>query len=281
MTWLWTVGQDVRLAIRNMKHSPGFTVAAIAVLAIGIGANGALFGTIRSTLMWAVPYEDADRLVVLNLTSGRVDTDPRLGPWSYPKYEILAEAPDLPVEEMGGFARRFLTLTGSGDPTQLGVEVVTGGYFATLGIEATLGRVFDSSDSTAEKPLSVAVLSDGLWRERYGADPQIIGRSVWLNGRPLDVIGITPPGFRGLTGVARAWISVPDALELISPVMGRPLAHWMWVVGMIGGVSLRQPSPLMHQPRGIADAPVFKWTLPWASFTGPSSIPRSDLNASE
>jgi putative ABC transport system permease protein len=229
---IWT---DVKVAARWLMRSPGFTLAAVALLALGIGANTAIFTAVRGALLAPPPFEEPDRLVLLDLTdaSAQLDGRDRTMPWSYPKFRILAEAEGLPLTAVAGFAVRTLTLTGAGDATVLSAEVVTPRYFSILGVDAVAGRDFlaeDDSDGAAP----VVVLSNALWRDRFGSDPETIGRSVVLNGTPAFVIGVAPAGFRGVSGGGDAWVTPHGAATLISPVMVRGAqAHWMRAVGRL------------------------------------------------
>jgi putative ABC transport system permease protein len=225
----WT---DLKLAFRSLRNSPGFTVAAVAVLALGIGGNTAIFAALRATLLSPPAFPDAERIVLLNLTdSSSVRPDPaRSIPWSYRKYQVMAEMRDLPLGASAAYAQRSVTLTGQGDATYLSGEVVTPGYLRVLGVRPTLGRDFTASDDAEGAGLTV-MLEHGLWRERFGADPRIVGRSIQLNGRSLTVIGVGPSGFQGLTGAARFWIPVHTGAALISPILVRGVqAHWLRVV---------------------------------------------------
>src|SRR5262245_47825682 len=201
---LW---QDVRFAFRTLRKSPGFTLVAVLALAIGIGGNTAIFSLVDAVRARALPYHDPERLVQLwgNVLRARVE---RRGA-SYPDYlDWRAQAKSF--EDMAAGDAQMLTLSGDGETERIQTEFVAAPYFSLLGISAARGRTFLESEDVVGKPAYVIVLSDGLWRRRFGADPQIVGRTVTLNAQPYTVVGVTPPGFKGVTDTAELW--VPFAL---------------------------------------------------------------------
>lgn len=234
----WT---DLKVALRKLRKSPGFAVAAVAMLALGIGGNTAIFSALRATLLAPPPFPDPERLVFLDLTdsSSARPSPPRAIPWSYPKFEAMLGMQDLPVTASAAYARRSVTLTGEGDAAYLSGEVVTPDYLRVLGLRPALGRDFTLPDNAADAALTV-VLEHGFWREHFGDDAGIVGRSITLNGQAVAVVGVGPPGFKGLSGAARFWIPMRTGAALISPRLVRDAgAHWLRVVArMRPGTSL-------------------------------------------
>ncbi|MEQ8329881.1 MAG: ABC transporter permease [Longimicrobiales bacterium] len=225
---------DLRIAARALRRSPGFTAAAVAVLALGIGANTTVFSALRAAILASPPYPELDRLVLADLTLSRNGEPPEIMPWSYPKFRVLAEADDRLVDPLAGYALRSVTLTEAGPPTRIGVELVSPGYFGILGLTPALGREFGPSESDPGDPPLVAMLSHDLWRGRFGADAGVLGRTIVLNGDAVTVVGVAPPGFSGLTGGAEVWIPMAAAGEVVSAFMTRGAqAHWMRVVGRL------------------------------------------------
>lgn len=224
----WT---DVRVAARTLRRSPGFVLASVGVLGLGIGVNTALFSAVRATLLAHPPFPDHERLVVLSLSDSSTARPgpPRDFPWSYPKFRLLEDM-DLPLERAAAYARRSVTLTGAGDAAYLTAEYVTPGYLEVLGVTPVAGRAFLDIEDEEGAPL-VAVLGHALWRERFGGDPALVGRDVVLNGRPVTVVGVAPAGFRGLTGQAELWVPVRTGAEFTARFLATG-AHAHWLVGI-------------------------------------------------
>jgi predicted permease len=200
---LETLSQDVRFALRTLRKSPGFTVVAVAALAIGIGGNTAIFSLIDAVRSRALPYKDPDALVQLwgNVVRARVE---RRGN-AYPDF-LDWRAQSKSFEDMAAFANQTLTLAGVEDPERIPVEFVSAPYFSLLGVSPVRGRTFSADEDLVATPAYVVVLSDGLWQRRFGADPEIVGRSVTLNARTYTIVGVMPPGFKGLTDTAELWV---------------------------------------------------------------------------
>jgi predicted permease len=229
------IGQDVKVGLRSLRRAPGFAAAAVAVLALGIGANVAIYSAVKATLLTPPPYPEPERLVLLDLTdaSTEVPEPPRPFPWSYPKYRILADTADLPASPVAAYAVRPLTLTGAGEAALVSAEVVTPDYLDVLGVAPVLGRDLEPADDAPDAE-PVALLGHALWRERFGADPAVVGRTVTLNGRPVAVAGVAPPGFRGLSGGAEVFVPVHAGAGLIAPfLVTGGQAHWLQAVGRL------------------------------------------------
>lgn len=206
---MWTfpsfesIWQDVRYACRALRKAPAFTIVAVFALALGIGGNTAIFSLVDAVRMRALPYPHADRLVVLwgNVMRAKVE---RRGA-SYPDFvDWRAQASSF--DAMAAFDTTGMTLTGVSEPDRLTVEPVSAPYFSLLGVDAARGRTFLAGEDVVPDKVAVAVLSDGLWKRRFGADPQVIGHPIILNARPYTVVGIMPPGFKGLSDLADLWI---------------------------------------------------------------------------
>lgn len=229
---LW---MDVRVAGRSLGRAPGFAAAAVLVLALGIGVNTAVFSALRATLLEPPPFADHERIVVLDLTdSSTVHAGPpRAFPWSYPKFRAFQEDRSLPLETSAAYARRPFTLTGAGDALYLFGEAVTPSYLGILGVVPVVGRDFRPEDDE-EGAGMMALLAHALWVERFGGDRGVVGRDVVLNGRPVTVIGVAPPGFRGLTGQASLWLPVRTGAALTAPfLVSGAQAHWLRAVGRL------------------------------------------------
>jgi len=237
--WRWREGtmralfEDVRLAARRLARSPGYAAVVVTVLALGIGINTALFTALRGVLLRPSPYPDADRLVLVDLLlESRAGAQADTMPWSYPKFE-MARAALVGVEELTGYALSTVTLTGAGDPTRIGLEMVSAPYMRLLGVRPVVGRSFSGDEEPpAEAP--VLVLGHALWQSRFGGDPGVVGRTVTVEGASLEVIGVAPPGFQGLTGGADAWIPMAAAPLVQGPRRLRlAWAHWLRAIGRL------------------------------------------------
>ena len=188
--------KDIRFAARGLLKRPGFTVIAVLTLALGIGANTAIFSVVNATLMRTPPVSDPERLVyVFNGPAGSV--------FSYPDYAAVRDQNNVldGLIAWGGISASL----NSNDQTDLVVgAIVTGNFFDVLGVRAQRGRVITTDDDKTPGGHPVVVISQGLWQGRFGGDPNIIGRQLLLNGNNFTVIGVLPKGFDGLDlGVTR------------------------------------------------------------------------------
>lgn len=191
---------DVRAGLRSFRSKPGFTVVVIATLALGIGANTAIFSVVSGVLLEPLPYPSPDRVVRLEGIYQGGDADVYV---SYPDFEDVHRG-TTSFELAAAYQPWGPTLTGTGDPEVLDGMVVTHEFFGVLGVEAALGRVF-LPEEDADGSDHVVVLSHGFWQRRMGADPAVVGASIALNGVPHTVVGVAPARFtNGLPGVGRA-----------------------------------------------------------------------------
>jgi len=215
---LETLWQDVRYAVRTLRKSPGFTVVAVAALAIGIGANTAIFSLVDAVRARALPYKDPSGLVQLwgNVQRARVE---RRGN-SYPDF-LDWRAQSKSFEDIAAVDTQTVTLGGIEDPERLLAEFASASYFSLLGVSPARGRTFTADEDVIGTSAAVVVLSDGLWKRRFSADEAIVGRTVTLNARPYTVVGVMPPGFKGPTDGAELWVpfvfyASPQALAVRS-----------------------------------------------------------------
>jgi predicted permease len=194
---------DVRLAIRSLRRSPGFAAVAILALTVGIGGNTAIFSVIDATRTQAIPYNEPHQLVYLIGTVRRAVVERRGA--SYPDFlDWRAQATSF--EDLAAFDSQLMTLAGTDESERIATEFVSASYFSLLGVTPALGRTFAVGDDDLSKPSRVVVLSDGLWRRRFGADPQVVGRSITLNGQSFAVVGVMAPALTGVTDEAQLWI---------------------------------------------------------------------------
>lgn len=227
--------QDLRHALRQLARRPGFAAVAILTLALGIGANTAVFSAVYAVLLARPPYPEPGQLQVLVPTfrspDGAVDS---MAYWSYPEFEALRDgAPDLSVAAYTPDAVSY-NLTAAGRPQRARVELVSASYFGVLGVRASRGRTFAPGEDAAGEAHPVAVISNGLWRSRYGGDPDAVGRTITLNGVALEVVGIAPPGFSGLSGQADVWAPITMAPTLVfRNRLRQQLSFWHSVIARV------------------------------------------------
>ena len=234
--------QDIWFAWRGLRRSPGFTAVATLTLALGIGANTAIFSVVRAMLLSPLPFRDSSRLVFVwadMTTSGY----PR-APMSGPELKDLRDRSTL-FTGFGAIWATTAAFTGEGDPEQLRIALVTTNFFDVLGADAALGRTFTTDDEQqAQAPPRAILLSWATWQRRFGGDPAILGRRVQVNNQPTTVVGVMPAGFRLFLPPDA---SVPDDLQawqLLNPgvLTYSPRGqHFLRVVGrMRDGVTVEQ-----------------------------------------
>lgn len=188
-------------AIRSLRRRPGFTAVAALTLAIGIGANTAIFSVVRGVLLRALPYAEPEGLIVVN-TAPNLPTD-LPGNMSFPDLaDIRDNSPAF--ETLVGYGFTNFTLTGLGDPVMVSVSRVTEGLMSTFRVAPVLGRDIRRDEFGPNAP-NVVVVSNAMWRERFGENRDVIGRSIQLEGLSYEIIGVAPPGFDFPSGV-NAWV---------------------------------------------------------------------------
>lgn len=186
-----SVAQDVRYAVRASGRAPGFVTAAVLSLAVGIGANTAVFSLINSLLIRPLPYKDSERIVILwNRSPGLQITQDWFSTAQYFDIKTGHRGFEQVAIAIGG----NVNLTGGGEPERIGAIRVSSGLLPILGVAAERGRLF-APDEDSPGRNNTALLSHALWTRRYGADPQVLGRSIVLNGLSYEVIGILPRSF--------------------------------------------------------------------------------------
>jgi predicted permease len=239
-SWLEAVGRDVGFALRLVRRSPLFAVLTILTLALGLGANMAIFTMVYNVVLRPVRYRDAGRLMDVHLLM----TDQQRGTipmsWSYPKFEELRRW-NQSFESVAAWQARDMTLGGIDRPERLTGAFVSARYFRIVGVDALLGRVFSDDEDTVNWQRPVMLISEGLWRRDFGGDPGVVGRTVRLEEVPFTIVGVLPTGFRGESGVTDVW--VPMAAYLLrnpqAPVLRN--AHNLNAIGRLkAGVSPRQ-----------------------------------------
>jgi putative ABC transport system permease protein len=201
LPFLETLLQDVRYGARMLKKSPGFAVIAILTLALGIGANTAIFSVVRAVLLRPLPFKNSASLVRV---SESVDKGSR-SPAAYPNY-LDWRARNTVFEEMAAYADCEAILGGSDKAERVYCEQASDSYFPLLGVSAVLGRTFTSEENATPMKHAVALIGHGLWQRRFASDPAILGKIIRLNDFDFTIIGVLPKGFLGYSDSAEVWI---------------------------------------------------------------------------
>jgi putative ABC transport system permease protein len=224
---------DLRYGFRTLRHAKWFTLTALFTLALGIGANTAIFSVVETLLLRQLPYRDPDRIVMVWVTNPEQGFDHDVT--SYPKLEDW-RTQSRTVEAFAAYTGARRVLTGWGDPEQLRSAVVTADFFQVMGARPTLGGSFSPGDDDFGRPHK-AVLSHRLWAGRFGADPGIVGRTVTMDGQLYSVIGVMPSTFRYPTRETDVW----EPLAVDSDLRSQRGAFWLTTVARLKpGVRLAQ-----------------------------------------
>jgi predicted permease len=231
--WLDTILADARFALRMLRKNPGFTAVAVLTLALGIGATTAVFSVVNAILLKPLPYPNSDKIVMLwwkaPISSAQFDAD--RFPWGKRDFLHVSQSSKA-FQSLGAFKSDFFNFAGSGEPVRLDGLRASAGFFAALGVVPALGRTFTPEEDQPGREFEV-ILSAQLWRDRFGADPGILGRAITLNSASYTVVGVMPRGF-----------SFPHAEEMPA-VLSFPPRIQLWV-----------PLDIPAAPRGPQDLAV-------------------------
>ena len=232
VSWFENLAQDLRFGLRTLRQSPVFTGVAILTLALGIGANTAIFSVVHAALLRPLPYAQPDRLITIGevrsqeALTGRLSNDS----WndSYPDY-LDWRAQSKTFESLAGFNGDGFTLRGSGEPESVyGVQATTN-LLSTLGVKPLLGRDFRAGEDVSTGPY-VAILTHSFWISHFAADPHVIGRSIQLDANSVTIIGVLPPEFEfAPRGNVQIWVP----LHMNKDMETRRSLRWLRVVGRL------------------------------------------------
>ena len=220
--------QDIRFALRQLRKNPGFTAVAVFTLALGIGANTAIFTVVNALLLKTLPVRDPLQLVVVGdptRANGRSNGTPQTGIASYPLYKELRDRNSVFSGLCAAATDHHIeAATGQGDTLDQKIygRMVSGNYFTLLGVEPAAGRLFSDADDTAENANPVVVLGYDYWLRRFALSPSIIGSDIRLNGYPFTVIGVARQGFEGDVVGEQMAVFVPLSMQP-EIIRGR---HW-------------------------------------------------------
>ncbi len=269
MNHLW---QDLRHGARMMIKTPGFTLIAVMTLALGIGANTAIFSVVNATLLRPLPVKESERLVGLYRKIPQASNYNR---FSYPNYLDTRDR----NQSFSGLAAYFFTpinLSGGGRTERAWGKIVSGNYFSVLGVEFVRGRAFLPEEDQTPGAHPVAVVSHGLWQRRFGGDPDLVGKTVTINGHGFTIVGIAPASFRGTELGMAPDVWVPMMMQA-QAMPGREWLKprgigWLRVVGRLKpgvsvaqaraemetlGAQLKREHPDANEAFGIAVVPDF------------------------
>jgi predicted permease len=282
--------QDVRFALRQLKKTPAFTVTVLLTLALGIGANAAIFTLVNSVLLRSLPVADPAMLVRVGdnpqeccVSSGTHDSGD-YSMFSTEAYEEMKKsAPEF--EELAaiqaGFTFRPVTVRRDGPDTlakSLMGEFVSGNYFRTFGLRPQAGRLFTDVDDTPSAPMT-AVISYAAWQRDFGGDPRVVGGTVWVNTKPVTVVGVAPKGFYG----DRLASTPPDyylPIETMPAIMSVPYVHdrdtnWLYIVGRVKpGTAM---APLQQKLVAVFRNSLAKTRNNFTSGEGPKLLARAHV----
>ena len=221
--------QDVRFAVRSAFRAPLFTLLAVLTLALGIGANAAIFGVVKSVLLDALPYHESDRLVRVygHFHDGLEDR----GPLSAGTVSDVAQR-SRSLASLAGFTGQVQdAIVGTDQPRMGTLMWVEPGYFRTLGVQAAMGRTFRDDDVSADTA-RVVVLTHGAWQREFGGDADALGRRLWINNIPREVIGVLSRDFVDPVGEVDFYFALNLGPTLSDPVSARG-SHWLGIIGRL------------------------------------------------
>src|SRR5215213_1413132 len=241
-----TLAQDLRYAVRMLAKRPGFTAVAVLTLALGIGANSAIFSVVNAVLLRPLPFAEPDRLVYAEGADLRDGT--KAGSISPPDFLDYREQNHV-FERLAAFMPFSFTLTGDGSASErVSSALVSHGFFETLGVTPMPGGRTFLAEEEQDGRTGVAVLSYGLWQRRYGGDPKIVGKTIAVNGQVATIVGVMPQGFE-YPREAQLWSPVPFK----GPETSQRRYHFLRGVGRLKpGVTLAQAQADIDQiARGL------------------------------
>jgi predicted permease len=252
LVWRWPLIEnflmDLRFGLRMLRKSPGFTAVAILTLALGIGANTAIFTIFDAVLLESLPVREPARLVLFtdDLSEGSYSGDPPSNRWEAFSTEVsdyLRKQP-LPFESLAAFRSGEDTATvrladspsANGSAERASVHLVSGNYFSTMGVDSVMGRTLSPDDDRPNAP-PVAVASYGYWKQRLHGDPTVIGKIAYLNGSAFTIVGVTPPEFFGerIRQSPDFWMPLvfQPQIELLPSYLERTDEYWLLLMGRL------------------------------------------------
>src|SRR5262245_33304623 len=236
-----TFWQDLRFGARTLFRSPGFAAIAVLTLAIGIGANAAIFSVVNAVLLRPLPWSEPDRAVMIWSKWTAFDKT-----WVATGEVVDYRKRSRTLQEVATWGSGQVNLTGDGEPERVSAANVSANTFSTLGVQPLIGRTFTAQEDMPNGPRLV-VLGFGLWNRRYSGDDSIVGRSILINGNAFEVVGVMPPGF-----VLPTDFGNPEPSQLWSPLQMDPAStdhgsHGLYAAGRLKpGATVAQAAEDLH-----------------------------------
>lgn len=221
-----TLWRDLRFGLRQLIDEKGFSLAALLTLTLGIGATATIFTVVDAVLLRELPYSEPSRLVILQ---GTFEEDGEVSPWPISQQDFADwRERSTAFSEMSLWGVRSYNLEQGEQSQRLSAELVNASYFSVLGLRPALGRFITPEEDATPMEHYVVVLGHGLWQRTFGSDPGVVGRKLQLNGKTYEVVGVGPPGFRGLSDEAELWMP-----SMIPPIPAYVTVRTMrWVNGV-------------------------------------------------
>jgi putative ABC transport system permease protein len=244
--FLETFWQDLRFGSRTLRRSPGFAVIAVTTLALGIGANAAIFSVVNAVLLKPLPWAEPDRAVMIWSRWTAFEKT-----WVAEGEVVQYRRRSRALSDVAAWGEGQVNLTGDGEPERVSAAAVTANTFATLGVQPLFGRTFTETEDVPSGP-NVVVLGHGLWQRRYASDRTIVGRTIQIQGQPFEVLGVMPPDF-----VLPTDFENPQPTQLWTPLRMDPASmdhgnHGLYAAARLApGATVRRAADELH---GIARA---------------------------
>jgi putative ABC transport system permease protein len=265
-----TLLHDIRYGLRLMTRKPGFTFIAIITLALGIGANTAIFSVVNAVLLRPLPYPQPEQLVKVFQAAPTSEKNGAMTIWSYPRFEVFRDHSQS-FAMVAACDEIAFNLTGTDEPERLPAEMVSASYFPLLGLAPIAGRAFTEDEDRKGGAQAVAVLSYSLWQRRFGGDQQIIGKTIELDKHGFTIVGVLPAGFNGQQGTAHVWLPITNApLLRYARILTNARNYWFEVIARLQtGVTIAQAQQEM-----LAVTEQIESVYPSPSRSGPDGAGR-------
>jgi predicted permease len=287
VNWIQDFVQDLRYGLRILRKSPGFTAVAVVTLALGIGANTAIFSLVDAVLIRMLPVQRPEQLFHL-INLGREGKT--IDAFSYPTFKLIQENNQTLSGVIAFHSLNLVDFVVNGKGELAHAQAVSGSYFTTLGVKPIYGRTITSADE-ARGASPVAVISYGYWTRRFSRDPSAVGAKIVLNGAPFAIIGVTPPEFFGLEPGQSVDVSIPlTSVAIVQPqyaaagspydILTAPFRHWLQLVvrlrdGQTEVQALANLGPIYEQ--AMRQAAEGMRGLPFDSSSARSDLPQGRL----